>query len=532
MTSVPAVPVLPLPTPSAIRYFSDVRTLLASALLALACGCSDRSSSLSRADATPSIPGGPDPVVLRVARDGGIVTAYPYPRLDTVLWRSNARASGLNEVIAFGAEDGYLAAIDAHGAPARVDLRLGTVTSSRDTALRAFSSADGATTYALTASGEITRFTPNGGDWKFHPSLPASALFAQSDGALIVAGASGSRAIVWRIRPPGQEIVDTISFDVGGEAETNAAMIASTGASIGDRVFFGANESVIAVRVRDMQQALDIDLGDPVRAIVATPSGDRLFVALADDRAIRVIDRFEERVSGKIKLASVPTALRMDPLGRILLARGPADSVYVVSLADDAVRGTVRSEWRADLPLVLADGAIAMTRGDDVVLTSAATLSDGRTIARGARDFWHAFRWNGFRPRSTLLDQPVRFRTSAPRDSADLSDTVSDEPPDSLRGVTAPTRVPPGPPADLPIRGDSATSSVYTVSFAAVQNEKTARDLVSRIRVGGQAPRITTSDRNGTTLFRVVMGPFATREAADRVGRASGQSYWIFEGTP
>jgi hypothetical protein len=51
-----------------------VRTLLVTAFVLLACGvaggCADRSSRPSGADAPPSIPGGPDPIVLRVSRDG------------------------------------------------------------------------------------------------------------------------------------------------------------------------------------------------------------------------------------------------------------------------------------------------------------------------------------------------------------------------------------------------------------------------------------------------------------------------------
>ena len=494
-----------------------MRTLFASALLALACGCADRSSRQSGADATPSIPGGPDPVVLRVARDGGFVSAYAYPGLDSVLWRSTTRAPALSEIIAFGAEDGYLAAIDARREPVRVDLRLGTVTVSKDSGLRAWSSADGDAIYALTQAGEITRYTLSGGDWKFRPTLPASALFAQADGSLIVAGASGKKAIVWRIRPPGQEIVDTISFDVGGTTEKNADMIAATAGSIDDRIFFGANESVIAVRSRDMQAALEVDLGDPIHAIVSTPSGDRLFVSLFDDRTLLIVDRFEEKVSGRIKLPTVTSALRMDPLGRVLLARA-GDSVYVVGLGDGLVRGAVTTQWRSDLPLVLADGSIALARGDDVVLSNAGSLADGRVIARGGSQFWHTLRWNGFRPRSAVLDQPVRFRTSAPRDSTDTTRT------DTTQASAAGSLAPPRPP-------DAATG-LFTVSFAAVQNEKTARQLVTRIRVDGKSPRITTADRNGTMLFRVVMGPFATRDEAERVGKASGQSYWVFEGAP
>ena len=76
------------------------------------------------------------------------------------------------------------------------------------------------------------------------------------------------------------------------------------------------------------------------------------------------------------------------------------------------------------------------------------------------------------------------------------------------------------------------TSGQFTVSFAAILDEKQARSLASRIRVDGQSPRITTSERAGKTLYRVVLGPFPTRPEAERVGKASGQSYWIFEGAP
>lgn len=491
------------------------------ALFALACGCADRSSRPSGAGAPPSIPSGPDPVVLRVAHDGGFVTAYRYPALDSTLWKSSSRAPAFAQVVAFGVEDGYLAAVDRRGSPVRLDLRLGSVTSTKDSAMRAVSSAEGDAIYAITPAGTITRFTVSGGDWSLTPKLPASALFAQADGSLIVAGAQGKKVVVWRVRPPGQEIVDTLMVEVGGEAKTNAQMIANTAGALGDRVFFGAHESVIAVRSRDMQLALNLDLGDHVQSITATPSGDRLFVALDDDRSIRVVDRFEESVSGKIKLPAVPTALRMDPLGRSLLAHGPADSLFVVSLATDEVIGTLRSAWRADLPFVLADGVIATARGADVVLAHPETLRDMRTLAGAASDFWFGVRWNGFRPRAAGLDQPVQFRTSAPRDTADRPDSTGHTPDSTSGGGSAIAR------------SDSAPSSaMFTVAFASVQSEKQARDVASRIRVDGKTPRITTSDRNGTTLYRVVMGPFESRADAERVGRASGQSFWIIEGAP
>jgi hypothetical protein len=445
------------------------------------------------------------------------MVAYAYPSLDSALWRSSARVPSLNRVIAFGAEDGYLAAVDTVGAPIRMDLRLGSVAASRAVALTALSSLDGANIYGLTGSGDLTRFTPSGGDWNFHPPLPAAALYAQGDGSLIVAGVSGKRVVVWRVRPPGTAVADSLSFDVGGEPAVLSRTIAATAGTVGDRVYFGANESVVVVRTRDMKPALNVRMGDPVRAIANTPSGDRLFIALDGQPSLRIVDRFEEGVSGKIALPAPALDLRMDPLGRVLLARGAQDSVFVVSLAGDKLQGVVHSAWRGDLPAVLPDGSLALVHGENVVIANPTTLADGRSIAGGARDFWHLLRWNGFRPRAKGLDQPVQFRGSAPREPSDAGDTLRVR--DSLASHDSTS-------------GDTSSATVYTLSFATVLDESNARALASKIRVDGQAPRITTSERAGKTIYRVVMGPFATHDEAERAGRASAQSYWIFRGAP
>jgi hypothetical protein len=382
------------------------------------------------------------------------------------------------------------------------------------------SSADGGSIFGLTAAGEIARFTPSGSDWRMTPPLPAQALYAQTDGSLIVAGARRERVVVWRVRPPQQTVSDSLSFAVGSSEPAIAQALQRTAGGVGDRVFAGAGDRVLAVRTRDLGQALDVDMGDPVQAIAATPSGDRLFVALEGEAVLRVVDRFEEGVTGTIDLPGTVRDLRMDPLGRVLLARGNADSVFVVSLASDEVIGVVRTAWRGDLPLVLPDAAIAITRGDDVIFAHPRTLKDMRVVTGGAASFWHTVRWNGFRPRAAGLDQPVQFRTSAPRDSSDLR---ADSLPASADSATV-------APDSTPVTG--AAAAQFTVSFAAILDEAQARALAARIRVEGQTPRITASEREGKTVYRVVLGPFPTRADAERVGKASGQSYWIFEGVP
>jgi cell division protein FtsN len=70
------------------------------------------------------------------------------------------------------------------------------------------------------------------------------------------------------------------------------------------------------------------------------------------------------------------------------------------------------------------------------------------------------------------------------------------------------------------------------VQFAAALTEKLAHDVAALIKVDGMTPRISTTTRAGKTMYRVTLGPFQSRAEAERVGKASGQTYWIFEGAP
>ena len=542
------------------RYLTPVRTLIASALLLLACGGSDTPSPSPGAGANSGIKGGPDHVVLRASRGGGVISAYQYPALDSVLWKSRSRVPALDRVIAFGAEDGFLAAVDSSGAAVRVDLRSGSVSRLSGKDVLSMSSADASDIFILSSKGEIRRQDPIGGDWSFTPELPIDAIFAQRDGSLIAAGARNKRVVVWRVRPPGQEIVDTIALDLGGTDSALARAMTTTAGVIGDRVFFAGNTSVVEIRARDLVPVLQVKVGSPIAAIAATPSGDRLFVAPLDQPRLRVVDRFEEGVTGDIKLPAAASDLRMDPLGRLLLVHGSGDMVYVVSLATDKVLGSVTSAWRGDLPLVMPDGMLALAEGDDVTFVNSSSLREERRIKAGASDFWHTLTWNGFRPRAAGLDEPVRFRRSAPRETYEPDDSQSYRDSgsadgristdtaggsagsfagsargglsDSLGSSAGRGTAPVAMSAQRGASTSRSRDSVFTVSFAALLDGNAATALARSIQVDGQIARVIAATRSGTTLYRVVLGPFPTRVLADRAGKVSGKSYWVFEGTP
>jgi hypothetical protein len=213
----------------------------------------------------------------------------------------------------------------------------------------------------------------------------------------------------------------------------------------------------------------------------------------------------------------------MDPLGQNLLVKaGGGDAAWVVSVGTDKVAGTIRGDWRPDLPGFAPSNLIAAARDSDVVLVDAGTLTDRQTIQGGAADYWYFMGWNGFRPRSQDLDRAVAFDTpTTVGDSADAgmkTDTALNPP---LRDAT-PTMVEPPP-------GIAPRPRVFMVSFAAVLTEQKATETAQGITVSGTRPRVVAAQSGSTTIYRVVLGPYTTREEADKVGRDSGRPFWIYE---
>jgi hypothetical protein len=221
-----------------------VRTLLVLALVLVACGRSDRPDDPATHEASPSLTRatGPDPIVLRVARGGGIARAYLYPRFDSAAWSSSSAVPAPERVLGFDDEAGQLVLADAKGALVRVDLRSGEVTTTRKPKLLSLASADGQSVFGVTDSGAVARFTPTG-RWTFKAPLRPRELLPQSDGSLVLAADRGENTVLWHLWPPDARIVD--SAIVPKSARSRAVQA-------GDRVVLVHDASIAAVRGRDL----------------------------------------------------------------------------------------------------------------------------------------------------------------------------------------------------------------------------------------------------------------------------------------
>jgi len=517
---------------------------LALALVLAAChGADRRPRAESTQSATAASANGPDQLVLRFPRSGGAARAFAFPRVDSLVWTASTKSPALARLLGFDDGAGSVLAVDTKGGVVRIDLRRGDVT--RDPASKLFdlTSADGSAAFGLGTDGTVTRLTP-AGSWTFKPPAPAHDVVPQPDGTVLLLANHAEQTVAWLIRPPDDHIIDSVILPRVTRAIRTPA---------GDRVYFPVDSGLVGVRGRDLQIVPSVHLPARPRAVVTSPSGDRIYTTADSSNALLVIDRYTGRVTTTITLPTAPSVLRMDPTGRYVLARAAeGDSAYVISVSTDRLVGGTITDWRADLPAVAPNGWIALLRGKNVVFVDAESLTTQRTVEDGAADDWMFVAWNGFRPRASGLDNPVTFdqNDSVQRDTSENpfagqvpgADTLPEDtlsPPEATPMPAPAPRVPtmalprtPVPPRNPSAADSAARASGYTVQFAALRAQDAAAAVLRDTHVTGATPRLVATTRDGVTIYRVVIGPFATREEAERVARTSGKSYWVYEGAP
>ena len=499
-----------------------MRVVLALVLLC-ACGRGESGDAPGVAGALPS--SGPDPIVVRIPLDGGTARAYKYPELDSLIWKSGQPTPSIDRVLAFDAENGMLAYLARDGAPGWLDLRLGTVRLASSERLTTLTSSDGWSIFGVSAANAVVRLTPSG-NWALPSKRKIRRLFPLADGSLLVLADVGDQSVLLRLRPPDEVITDSLQITRPGRAVPTP---------LGDRLYLGISRELVSVQPRSFETVDRVRAGDDILAIAPTPSGDRIFVANKGGPRLEVMDRYAEDIEQSVRLPGLVTELRMDPMGRFLLARPvQGDSAWVVAIANDELVGTVTTAWRVDLPAVTVDGLIAAARGVDVAFVEPSKGTVVRRAAGGASDLWFFAVWNGFRARARGLDVPVSFALG---ERSAGSDSIAD----SLRRPAAAAKTelrdsaeaeasPPTPPVESP--QPAVTRDAWTVSFAAVLSEDRAREIAASISVDGQRPRVIKGETAGTTVFRVVFGPYNSKADAERMGRNSKHNYWVYEGVP
>lgn len=230
-----------------------------------------------------------------------------------------------------------------------------------------------------------------------------------------------------------------------------------------------------------------VPIADHPRALVFSPSGHRVYVGSRSGLGLAVIDRYALREIDGVALPTPAAALRLDPFGQWLLARPTlGDTVWIVDLSIKRLVGGLPTAWDADLPAVSPDGALLLRRGNDVVAVRPDSLVEIGRVQNGAADLWVATDWA---PRGAV--QAATAGAAAAADS-------------------------PGAEGPLYVQ--------VSVSRNATWSQQMAEELT---RAGLPAKVLPPASIDEG--FRVVLGPYSTRDQAETIGRKLGRPYWIYQ---
>ena len=417
-------------------------------------------------------------VAIRLAAQGGVPRLYRLPRLVELPGVLRGRLPPLERVIGLDAESEFLFVATAKQELLALDLGSGRVDTVAKEIAQAALGPDG-TLYAVDAKKRVislsrrTRFA-----WPQPLTGLPRDLFGSTDQRLVA------------VIPQDQH--DPPRLLIAAADQPPAIRQIAAGGDVaatrwGDLVAVASDSGVALYDPLGRRDPTFVALADRPRALAFSPSGHRIYVARRAALGLAVIDRYERRELDGVALPGPAAALRLDPLGRWLLAR-PAlgDSAWIVDLPIKRHTGAIATTWQADLPAVSPDGALLYRRGDDIIAVRPDSLTETGKVDKGASDLWVLSSW-------------------LPRGSGMASQASTDVAADTVG-------------AEGPLYVQVSTSRNPDWSG------RLAQDLVR----AGLAARVL-APQGPDDGYRVVLGPYATRAQAEATGRKLGRPFWIYQ---
>ncbi len=447
--------------------------LVSTALLAAAC---NRAPELATDAAQAPSRGVPGVSVLRIPREGGMPRLYRVAALDSAAWKPADKLPPVERPLGADPELGLVYVLDRKNSVVALDLDTRRVRPYLENIRYATVGPDGALYAVDTASSviQLVRRTPV----RFRSKLQGkpTQLHGTMDGAL-VARLGGER--------PALEYLGS------DQAPTSTPLPQGLVASsfLGDLMAVAADTAVVLYAPQRKSEPRSIPISGDARAVMFSPSGHRLYVARAA-APLLVLDRFDGATLREIELPGPARELRGDMYGKWLLVRPEqGDSVWVIDIGTGKQVGSTTARWSEDLPAIAPPHTLLVRRGADLVGLNLAApgLRQVGQIPGGAADFWLPIAWQP----AQEMDLPFEA------DSAALA-----------AADTGPAR-----------------PSVY-LQVSSSQNPAWANELSAKLGAAG-LPASVLAPRRQDEVYRVVLGPYATREQAEATGRKIGMPSFI-----
>ena len=413
-------------------------------------------------------------VAIRLPAKGGVPELYRLPRLTKVEGVLKGRLPAVERVVGLDPESEFLFVTTGKHELLALDLGSGRVDTVATKIAQAVLGPDG-TLYAVDDQRRVISLSRR---TRFAWPQPLTALPRD------VFGATDQRLV--GIIPQDRLLVAAADQPPTVRPIAASGDVAAT--RWGDLVAVANDSGVTLYDPLGRREPGFVRLPDQPRALAFSPSGHRIYVARRSVPGLAVLDRYERKELDGVALPGPVAALRLDPLGRWLLARPTVgDSAWIVDLPIKRHTGVVPTAWQADLPAISPDGALIFRRGDDVVALRPDSLTELGRVQRGAADLWVLSSW---------LPRGV----PASRVSADAvaSDTAG-----------------------------GAEGPLY-VQVSTSQNPEWSGRLADDLTRAGLTARVLPPQQPDEG-YRVVLGPYPTRAQAEAIGRRLGRPFWIYQ---
>ncbi|MEO8201016.1 MAG: SPOR domain-containing protein [Gemmatimonadota bacterium] len=446
--------------------------LLIGAVLALLISCKDTPppGDLALSNATPPAS------LLRLPRAGGAPTVYRLPRLADAEWLKSGEFPPLSQVIGADLDQRVVFAFGADNQIVALDLENGKVRSYLTGVRGAILGPDGVL-YTVDDSNhvsQIARRTPTRFASRL-PGKPREMFGTLGDQLLAIVPGSGNQLITLSQDEPMRKV----ALPSGHAAAT----------MWGDLVAVAADTALVLYDPAADPALRSIAIKDHAREVVFSASGHRMYLS-RDRGPLLEIDRFTDKVIREIELPGRPGALRRDTYGRWLMVRPvAADSVWLVDLSTGRYVADWQTDWTNDLPTVAGTSTLLLQHGNDIVAYNldAQDWPEIGHIKGGATDLWLPIAWT-------------------PEGGTRVIRT------DSVVQVAV----------------DSSPVSRVFLQVSSSQNPDWAEDLANKLKEAGLNASVLKPPHDGDP-YRVVLGPYDSRETAEAEGKKLGRPFFIYQ---